>query len=201
MQPAMSPDGKTIAFVNFGRFNDVNQIYFMDPDGSNVKRVSLDFSESQPIWSPDMQWLVYVINASSHNYLFMYNLKDRNATQNPTPYPTPQKFDNVEIFGRLGEVSDPTFSADGTYLAYTRTEGLTHRVYSVRFKSRGGEIALLTQGEFKESKPTWAPDGQWLCFTSERDSNHEIYLMTNTGQLQTNLSNSSGYDSQPSWQP
>ena len=201
IQPAWSPDGKTIAFVNFGRFNDVDQIYFMDSEGSHMQRISLDFSESQPIWSPDMQWLVYVINASSHNYLFMYNLKDRSAIQTPTPYPTPQKYDNVEIFGRLGEVSDPTFSADGTYLAYTRTEGLTHRVYSVTFKSRGGDIHLLTQGQFKESKPSWAPDGQWLCFTSERDSNPEIYIMTNTGLLQTNLSNSPGFDSQPAWQP
>jgi eukaryotic-like serine/threonine-protein kinase len=201
IQPAMSPDGKTIAFTNFGRFNAVNQIYFMDPDGSKVQRISTDFSESQPIWSPDMQWLVYVINASSHNYLFMYNLNDRDKTLKPTPYPTPQRYDNVEMFGRLGEVSDPAWSADGTYLAYTRTEGYTHRIYSVNFKSRGGQIALLTQGAFKESKPTWAPDGQWLCYTSERDNNAEIYLMTNTGLLQTNLSNSPGFDAEPAWQP
>ena len=201
MQPAMSPDEKTIAFTNFGRYNDVNTIYFMDPDGSNMQRISTDFNESQPAWSPDQQWLVYVINASSHNYLFMYNLKDRNNTQKPTPYPTPQRYDNVEMFGRLGEVSDPVWSADGANLAYTRTEGLTHRIYSVRFKSRGGETALLTQGEFKETHPTWASDGQWLCFTSERDNNAEIYVMTNTGQLQTNLTNSPGFDSQPAWQP
>jgi len=199
--PAMSPDGKTIAFTNYGRFNNVNQIYFMDTDGSNLERVSTDFSESQPVWTPDGQYLVYVINASSHNYLFMYNLKDRSNTQKPTPYPTPQRYDNVEIFGRLGEVSDPAISPDGVYLAYTRTEGATHRIYSVRYKSRGGEITLLSQGAFKESHPSWAPGGQWLCFTSERDNNSEIYIMTNTGQLQADISNSPGYDAEPVWEP
>jgi Tol biopolymer transport system component len=190
--PTWSPDGSKIAFVNFGRFTDVNMIYMMDADGGNRERISLDFQETDPKWTSDMEWLLYVIQASGHEYFFWRNKADN--------YATPVPFDPATMFGRMGEVDDPALTADDSYMAYTRTDGGIKQIWSVEFSSRGARTLLLTQDHDTEYQPSWSPDGNWIVFTSERDGNPEIYLMTSVGLLQTNLSNSPGRDFQPDWQ-
>ncbi|MDX1467916.1 MAG: hypothetical protein R3258_01100 [Acidimicrobiia bacterium] len=51
------------------------------------------------------------------------------------------------------------------------------------------------------AKPQWSPDGAQIAFLSWRDGNAEVYVMTNTGDEQTNLTNHPGFDVLPSWSP
>ncbi len=193
LNPTWSPDGKQIAFSNFGRVTDVYAVYLMDADGANRQRLSLDFQETDPKWSPDMEWLLYVIHANDHNFFFW-----RNKIES---YATPEPYDPTTHFGRMGEVDDPAFSKDGSYLAYTRVNENKKQIQIVNFASRGAEITMLTPNHFSEYQPCWSPDGQWIVFTSERDGNQEIYIMTNIGLLQSNLTNNPAYqDMQPDWQ-
>jgi Tol biopolymer transport system component/predicted Ser/Thr protein kinase len=189
--PAWSPDGQRIAFVNKGRFVDVHQIYLARPDGGEPKRLSIDFDESQPTWSANMEWLLYTITAQGHSYFFLRNQK--------LNYANPEQFDPTTFFGRLGETYHPKFSPDGKYIAYTRLNGNARQIYSVEFESRGGKASLLTPNNYQEEHPAWSPDGQWISFSSAREGNADIFIMTPTGLLQTNLTNSPGRDLQPSW--
>lgn len=190
--PTWSPDGERIAFANFGRFTDVYAIYFIDSDGGNRIRLSVDYQETDPKWTPDMEWLLYVIHASGHDYFFW-----RNRAED---YATPQPFDPAAMFGRMGEVDEPALTADGSFLAYTRLDGARKQIWSVEFKSRGARTLLLTPNHTTEYHPSWSPDAQWIAFTSERDGNQEIYLMTSVGLLQSNLTNHPAQDMQPDWQ-
>lgn len=196
--PSWSPDGKMIAFTNH-RFDGVRQVYLMEVDGSNPQRVSFDFDEYSPLWSPNMKWLMNVVYASSHNYLYLRGWE--GTVIYPTPYPTPQGFDRASIFGRLGEVDHPAWSPDGSQIAYTRVEGASQRIYSVITQSRGGSISLLTKDTNRDREPAWSPDAEWIVFTSERDGNPEIFIMTSAGLLQTNLTNHPGRDQHPAWGP
>ena len=189
--PAWSPDGKQVAFANFGRFIDVFAVYLMDADGRNLSRLSLDFQETDPIWTPDGQWLLYVIHARDHQYFFWRSSQ--------TDYATPEPFDPTSFYGRMGEVDEPAITADGSFMAYTRLEGNSRQIWIVEFKSRGGSTTLLTSGYNQEYHASWSPDGQWIVFTSERDGNPEIYVMTFVGILQTNLTNHPAIDMQPDW--
>ena len=142
-----------------------------------------------------MNWLLYVIFAGDHNYLYMRNYINNFATATPQPY------DTKEIFGRLGAVANPAWSPDGNTIADTRIEGLTQHVYTIPFKSRGDNPTLLTKDTLLDYEPAWSPDSQWIVFTSERDHNPEIYVMTAAGLLQSNLTNNPGRDIEPAWQP
>ncbi|NMC52498.1 MAG: protein kinase [Chloroflexi bacterium] len=196
--PAWSPDGRWIAFANQNPFTSVLQVVLMNPDGSEQRRISGEYYEYDPAWSPDMSTMLNIIYASSNYYL---HLRDWQEQPYPTPIPTSKPYDRSSFFGRLGQVSDFDWSPDGNYLAYTRQDGSRSRVYVVEYRTRGEKISLLTQNTTADRQPAWSRDSQWIAFTSERDGNAEIYIMTATGLLQTNLTNSPAADMQPVWQP
>ena len=61
LDPALSPDGRQIAFTRIG--GDTNGLYLIDSDGSNERKI---FGERDglmsPKWSPDGSWLVFSYN-------------------------------------------------------------------------------------------------------------------------------------------
>ncbi len=192
--PTWSPDGMLIAFTNSGRFvAGVSAVYFMNPVGSNLRRISTDFIEYSPFWTPDNQTLLHVIFARDNRYLYQ--------RQKAHDYATPQPYDPTSLFGRLGQVADPAISPDGSTIAYTRVEGEESQICSVDYRSRGARINVLTPNHNRESQPAWSPDSQYIVFASQRDGAMDIYVMTAAGQLQTNLTQSAARDMHPHWQP
>lgn len=191
-QAAWSPDSSLIAFTNNGRQDGVRQLYFVDSTGSNLRRLSFDQEEFSPAWSPDGNTLLFVLHAAYHDILYTRSSKD-----DFTEY---KNFDRAEVLGRLGNVTDPAFTQDGTQFAYTRVESHYLRIATVRYASGGSDITTLTNYA-KDSDPTWSPDANWIVFTSNRDGNQEIYIMNASGQFPVNLTNAPGEDIQPAWQP
>lgn len=192
--PAWSPDRELIAFTNTGRFvAGVSAVYFMNHDGSNPRRISTDFIEYSPFWTPDNQTLLHIIFARANRYLYQ--------RQKAQDYATPQPYDPTSLFGRLGQVADPAIAPDGSAIAYTRLEGKDRQICSVDYRSQGARIHVLTPNHKSESQPAWSPDSQYIVFTSQRDGAMDIYVMTSAGQLQTNLTQRAGRDMYPHWQP
>lgn len=59
LDPTWSPDGRQIAFAS--RHDGIFQIYAMNSDGSNVRRLTKGKSEdSNPAWAPDGGSIVYI---------------------------------------------------------------------------------------------------------------------------------------------
>ncbi len=63
--PALSPDGKKLAFTA------LNRLYVMDyPDGSPRRLTQADHTEAMPAWSPDSRQLVYVTWEGEEGHLY-----------------------------------------------------------------------------------------------------------------------------------
>lgn len=188
-EAAWSPDGQWIVFTSDSRADGILQLYIVKPDGSGLRRISFDKQEFSPEWSPRMDKLVYILPVNNARYLWVRDPKADFADTNS----------NL-MFGRLGWFNEPAWSPDGVWLAYTKEEGRTRDVYLTKVSSYGMEITRLTNTTF-DSYPAWSSDSQWLLFNSKRDGNMEIYVMSNDGQTQSNLTQTSDADEiQPAWQ-
>jgi Tol biopolymer transport system component len=187
--PAWSPDGASIVYTKITE-EGLPLLYFMRSDGRDDQLLSDLYQESQPTWSSDKQWLVYVISAKDHDFLYMRNLLGGSLV--------PVAFDLDSYFGRLGEVANPVFSPDDQWIAYTRVRTRTTYVCTANFESRGNDIQQLTTSGL-DDWATWSADNRWIAFQSARDGNPEIYLMTSSGQIQTRLTDDPARDLQPSW--
>lgn len=192
LYPAWSPDGKWIAFTSYYREDKMPQLFIMNPQGFEQTRLSPGMAESYASWTPDANFLVYVITTGDLNILQM---RDRYSK-----YANFSKFDRTSDEGRLGAVMEPNVSLDGTMIVYTRFADKNHNIYTAVFADRGRTTTKLTDSNM-DSAPFWSPDGKWILFTSERDGNKEIYIMDAQGGQVTNLTNLISVDFDPAWQP
>ena len=107
--PKFSPDGSTIAFVAHSKNN--TQLYLMNSDGSNIRRLS-DFESATgiitPTWSPDGESLVYSKSGPDAVYdifiLDIATLQEKNLSNSinmdfaPIWHPDGQKISFTSIF-------------------------------------------------------------------------------------------------------
>jgi len=200
--PAWMPDGSMIAFTHHLRDAGNTPIYaltWIKPEGTHRERLSTDFVEWDPTFSPDGKWLLYVISAQSHDYFYFRGSHDG--------FTSPRGFDLRALFGEFGKVSDPAWAPFGNQFVYTE------------HTSQGENIVLVTYNEIQvnglkqpmeyiltntntDTDAAWSPDGHWMAFTSTRDmGDSEVYLMTTTGRPQINLTTRDGIDRSPDWLP
>jgi len=109
---------------------------------------------------------------------------------------------------QIANLSDPTFSSDGQWLAYTRTQPDRQ---SNGYKSAiwlapvgGGRLRQFTSGTRRDTAPSWSPDGQWLAFVSTRsgeDAKPQIYLMPTDGGEALPLTRMENGAGEPAWSP
>lgn len=200
--PVWVSDGSLIAFTHHLRDAGNVPIYavtLINPDGTDRERLSSDFIEWDPTFSPDGNYLLFVITASGHDYLYFRGAHDE--------FQTPDAFDLRSLFGDLGEVSDPTWAPVGNQFAYTRHDGTRENIVLVTYQSmqpngmHQPKEYVLTDTDV-DTDPAWSPDARWLAFTSTRDfGDAEVYLMTTAGRPQINLTHHAGVDKSPDWKP
>ena len=121
-QPTISPDGTKIAFASYrhydsARLNDQLDIYVMDADGGNVKRLTEDaaptsptlnmVSESRnPAWSPDGTRIAYESTRSGNSEIWVINA-DPDGTGEP-----------VNVSNHSDWDREPAWSPDGTQITF-----------------------------------------------------------------------------------
>ena len=108
---------------------------------------------------------------------------DGQATAAPARPPT------VDDLLALRQVSDPSISPDGRWIAYVVTrsdrEKNVNNAVIWAVPAEGGTPVQLTRGPRADRAPQWAPDGSWLAFLSDRrdDKKAQVYgIVPNGGE-------------------
>ncbi len=141
MAPPQSP---RIAFASNRDGN--GDIYLMDPDGSNVTRLTNDPAGARdPAWAPDGVRIafasfrdggpgIYVMNADGSDVVRLTNEDDVN----------------------------PAWSPDGQRIAFTSFRDPSATSIYVMNADGSGVTRLTTDAD--DQNPTWSPDGQSIAF-------------------------------------
>lgn len=103
-----SPDGKKLAFTV------LNKLYLMDYPGGAPKRLtSYDFTEAEPVWSPDGNHIVFTSWSANGGHLYKVNVNGKQVVQQLTKEPA--------------LYSNPAWSSNGERIALIRTKNQRYK--------------------------------------------------------------------------
>lgn len=186
VQPAWSPDGTRIAYVQRGE--SYSNIVIADANGRPLATLTTNESDFPPhsheriydsmwalypTWSPDGSRIAM---ASQHapptgSPAFEYNLA--LYTLPATGGRRVQVYaDNSSHFGRM------TYMPDGRSLIYTDSSSVHDGIQQIHRLSLAREESTPFPGApMRSYDPALSPDGRWLAFASREDEKTDIWLL------------------------
>src|SRR3990170_107460 len=137
VSPTWSPDGRQIAFVSDRTGSP--QIYIMNSNGSNVRRITSGGYNTDPSWSPNMSVnrISFVRVEGSEANIFTVN---------------PDGSDSQKLTSGSRRNENPAWSPDGHYIAFGSNRDGAKNIYIMYLN--GENQRSLTKGGGK-SFPTW----------------------------------------------
>jgi eukaryotic-like serine/threonine-protein kinase len=186
--PALSPDGKSIAFSWNGEHQDNFDIYVKLVDaGIPVRLTTNALVDDQPIWSPDGRYIAFIRVVGVKQ-----NDKPREIFVIPAFGGREQKI--AEYFPGLTEHPSICWSRDNKSIYFTKwsAQDTGFVIYKVSVETKDIEqVTHLPRGTWGDQNSGISPDGKYLAFVRRRDPLFgDLYvknLIDNTVQRITNL--------------
>lgn len=182
--PAISPDGKKIAYASSVGGN--MDIYVVDLEDSALRSVKLTQSgaiDLNPAWSPDGTKIAFSSSRTGRPQIYLMNA-DGSSERRLT-------YEGVYNDG-------PTWNPDGTMIAYAARRPDSR--FDIRIHDlTTGDTYYVTNDVANDEDPSWSPDGRWIAFASDRGGRgYQIYLVGIDGRNLRQLTNL-GENKHPSW--
>ena len=204
-----------------------NQIYVMNPDGSDPVRVTYDVaSDVDPDLSPNGQEIVFTSNQSGNNDIFIQERSGvvRNLTNNPandewarwSPDGKQIVFDSNR---NGGDFEIYVMNSDGSGLPTRLTDHIgvdrypswspngqqivfrrDIDIYTMNSDGSGTPTQLTSElAPSFAQMPVWSPNGKYIAFMSFREGYCSVFRMNADGSQQINLTPKNPTDSSASW--
>ena len=188
-QPAWSPDGSRIAFVD-----ERYRLAIASSDGTRtITLTSGRYPVREASWSPDGSQIAFTRFTHSHNAgdIFVIAANGSGASRRVT--------------STLEDNSKPAWSPSGSRIAFSSNRDPVRRIgdreiYVIR--PDGSGLRRLTSNDYEDDSPVWSPDGTRIAFVSGRahpGNSAELWLMNGDGRRSERVQPASGPGGFPSW--
>lgn len=177
---ALSPDGESVA-VSI-RDPEQSSIWIFDLIRNSLSRLTFDeFSESDPMWTPDGERIVFS-SARTNGRIWW---KAANGTGQEVPLISQNQLQTPNAF-----------TPDGTQLVYVSAGDIYLQTLNTDAPPKP-----LIQGAFIERRADISPDGKFIAYQSDETGRFEVYVRpfpdVDAGKWQ--VSNEGG--ERPKWNP
>jgi len=202
--PGFSPDGSLIAFESFRAGVDASdsrgfsEAFRMNSDGTNVLRLTQSGrnEDRSTNFSPDGTKIAFHSTRDS-----AASGGDLPVGANPFEIYTMNAdgSDQTRITNNNFQDSFPSYSPDGTRLAFTTNRDGDFEIYTMNPDGTGVERVTNSPGE--DAHPTWSPDGTQITFHSRRTGGLEIFRVDADGGNPVRVTQEGGFKFFPVWSP
>lgn len=163
--PAVSPDGKLVAFFSSRDLTGID-LYLADAvTGKVLTKLAaptvgshfdaLSFLYSAGTWSPDAKQLAFVSYADGDNEINLLDVRSKKVVRRVKPK-------------GIGAISTVAWSPDGKQIAFSGMKGGLSDLYL--YDVATGAVRQLTSDRFADLQPAWSPDGRTIAFATDRAS-------------------------------
>ena len=191
LEPAFSPDGKSLASVCM-LTTGVNRIYLQPREGGPAREVvlvkggALSGTLEGITWTADSRSLLYALSGSLWRV--------------PTEGGTPEKL----LFAQAQDIQTPVLSRSGSELAFVQAR-FPPNIWRIELTARtkpAGPASKFISSSIGEQDPRISPDGKHIAFESGRSGNWEIWVCDRDGSNATQLTFFGGpITGTPAWSP
>jgi len=177
--PAISPDGKTIAYTS--NRAGISDIWILDVDGGNSVRLTQHPGvDHSPAWFPDGRSLAFV--------------SDRSGS--PSIWRLPRLGGAATLL--VADAIDPAIAADGAHIAFSAPDATgMSRIGIAALDPLGPPTFVTTEddGVWGHGQPAWSPDGKTLCYAAHQD----LWLLSVSGGPARRLTTDREAAGEPAW--
>jgi TolB protein len=159
IEPAVSPDGKQVAFAS----NRDKQwdIYILDVTTDKIQNITNTLSyDSSPSWSPDGQYIVYQTKHGNKIDLVIQSVADLTSAP-------------IQITEDAGINFDAAWSPDGRQIAFITNRNGRNELWLFDLKSADNRFTIVAASDGADFfNPAWSPDGTTLAWCRKDIEDH-----------------------------
>jgi eukaryotic-like serine/threonine-protein kinase len=182
-QPAFSPDGRKLAFMEYLRGAGAD-IWVADADGKNPVQLTANPRNLVPNWFPDGDQIAFVALRDGHWSVWATSLKNRREHL---------------LFDLGRDIQYARLSPDGKSIAFNASDKGVINVWTVPVS--GGQPKQLTFDNELAGFPCWSPDGKFISYQLKRGDDTYLMVMPSAGGESIQLTSGHGrswpYDFSP----
>jgi Tol biopolymer transport system component len=178
---SLSPDGRYLAVDPDGA---TQQIAIVDIDRNTTRRITFEWDNASPLWTPDGSRLIFRSNIGGGARKLYWQAADGSGAP--------------ELLSKRNRDEVPT-SVNGDRLLFEDLDPQTHTaIWMMSLRDRTSKPLVRTS--FDESAARFSPDGRWIAYQANQSGAWEIYLQPVDGGGRR-LQASDGGGVRPVWEP